>query len=96
MCSNKVEYGTFFFRYLIYPKYLDTLTPYHCPNTGTSPVLLFLVSRVTNIVSSDKMPYSGACDLGLSSLFGLVCPNMKGKYSISICIVFVIILDILW
>ena len=37
---------------------------------------------MNNCVDPDQMPRTAASDLGLHSLFRLVCPNAKGYYGI--------------
>ena len=72
--------------YCIYPKYLDTSTPYHiCSKIWTStihyPMLcLKIAGRVANSVDPDETPRSAASHLGLYCLLRPVCPNIYGKY----------------
>ena len=72
--------------YRIYPKYSDTLTPYHiCSKIWTStihyPMLcLKIAGWVANSVDPDETPRSAASHLGLYCLLRPVCPNTYGKY----------------
>ena len=75
--------------YRIYPKYLDTSTPYHiCSKIWTStihyPMLcLKIAGWVANSVDPDETPRSAASHLGLYCLLRPVCPNIYGKYGTS-------------
>ena len=76
--------------YRIYPKYLDTLTPYHiCSKIWTRtiyyPILcLKIAGWVANSVDPDEMLHSAASHLGLHCLLRPVCPNIYGKKGNSI------------
>ena len=75
-------------KYHIYPKYLDTSTPYHtCSIIWTSTIYYIpdVVSKkiagwVANSVHPEKMPRSWLSHLGLHCLLKPVCPNTYGQY----------------
>ena len=73
-------------KYRIYPKYLDTSTPYHtCSEIWTRtiyyPTLCVKIAEWgANSVDPDEMPHSVASHLGLHCLLWSVCPNTYGKY----------------
>ena len=72
----------FFLRNLVYPNYLDALTPFcACLNINfdslfyTMLVCLKTALPVANSVDPDQMSYSVASDLGLHYLLSFVCMN---------------------
>ena len=75
-----------FIKYLFYPKYSDTSTPYHiCSKIWTRtihyPMLcLKIAGWVANSVDPDETPHSAASHLGLYCLLRPVCRNTYGKY----------------
>ena len=86
--NQKSDYDDYMV-YRIYPKYSDTLTPYHiCSKIWTStihyPMLcLKIAGWVANSVDPDETPHSAESHLGLNCLLRPVCPNTYGKYGTS-------------
>ena len=78
--------------YHIYPKYLDTVTPwYTCSEIWKSAIYYLLLCLkiagwVANSVDPGKTLHSAVSHLGLHCLLRSVCPNTYGNYSIQICL----------
>ena len=78
--------------YHIYPRHLDTSTPYHIySKIGTLSTIYYPMLRLkiawcmANSVDPVEMLYSATSHVGLHCFLRPVCLNTYGKYGLSLC-----------